>query len=159
MTCAKPYFSHPECTWSRLLSNPFTLSAINFYGTLHIMATSSKVNVMKALCILIVYSLTLEVRINVPLWLLYFQTFFQGLRPYSGLHRAYLSNMIIRYKWGYAYSFCRIFQGLCLLKGVCLFFIPEIIQCRTSIKWLWHPLLPDNLVVVKWRKSIRFKAE
>ena len=31
-------------------------------------------------------------------------TFFQGLRSYSGLHRAYLGSIIIRYKWGYAYS-------------------------------------------------------
>ena len=46
---------------------------------------------------------------------------FQGLRPYTGLHRAYLSSIIIRYKWGYAYSFCQIFQGLCLFKGVHLF--------------------------------------
>ena len=48
--------------------------------------------------------------------LIKFFTFFQGLRPYSGLHRAYLSS--IRYKWGYAYSFCQIFHGLRLFKGV-----------------------------------------
>ena len=51
--------------------------------------------------------------------LINFLTFFQGLRPYSGLHRAYFSS--IRYKWGYAYSFCQIFQGLCLFKGLRLF--------------------------------------
>ena len=28
---------------------------------------------------------------------------------YSGLHRAYLSSISIRCKWGYAYSFCQIF--------------------------------------------------
>ena len=44
--------------------------------------------------------------------LINFLTFFQGLRPYSWLHRAYLSSISIRYKWGYAYSFCQIFQGL-----------------------------------------------
>ena len=37
--------------------------------------------------------------------LISFLTFFQGLRPYSGLHRAYFSSISIRYKWGYAYSF------------------------------------------------------
>ena len=40
---------------------------------------------------------------------------------YSGLHRAYFSSISIRYKWGYAYSFCQIFQGLRLFKGLCLF--------------------------------------
>ena len=34
-----------------------------------------------------------------------FLTFFQGLRPYSGLHRAYFCSISIKYKWGYAYSF------------------------------------------------------
>ena len=48
--------------------------------------------------------------------LINFLTFFQGLRPYSGLHRAYLSSISIRYKWGYAYSFCQIFQGLRLFQ-------------------------------------------
>ena len=53
--------------------------------------------------------------------LINFLNFFQGLRPYSGLHRAYLSSIRIRYNWGYAYSFYQIFQGLCLFKGVRLF--------------------------------------
>ena len=53
--------------------------------------------------------------------LINFLTFFQGLRPYSGLHRAYLSGISIRYKWAYAYSFCQIIQGLRLFKGVRLF--------------------------------------
>ena len=53
--------------------------------------------------------------------LINFLTFFQGLRPYSGLHRAYFSSINIRYKWGYAYSFRQIFQGLCLFKGLRLF--------------------------------------
>ena len=48
--------------------------------------------------------------------LINFLTFFQGLQPYSGLHRAYFSNISIRYKWGYAYSFCQIFQGLRLFQ-------------------------------------------
>ena len=34
-----------------------------------------------------------------------FLTLFQGLRPYSGLHRAYFSSLSIRYKWGYTYHF------------------------------------------------------
>ena len=38
--------------------------------------------------------------------LINFLTFFQGLRPYSGLHRAYFRSISIRYKVGYAYSFC-----------------------------------------------------
>ena len=37
--------------------------------------------------------------------LLIFWLFFQGLRPYSGLHRAYLCSISIKYKWGYTYSF------------------------------------------------------
>ena len=53
--------------------------------------------------------------------LINFLTFFQGLRPYSGLHRAYFSSISTRYKWGYAYSFCLIFQGLRLFKGLHLF--------------------------------------
>ena len=53
--------------------------------------------------------------------LIKFLTFFQGLWPYSGLHRAYLSSISIRYKWGYAYSFCQIYQGICLFNGVRLF--------------------------------------
>jgi hypothetical protein len=53
--------------------------------------------------------------------LINFLTSFQGLQPYSGLHRVYLSSISIRYKWGYAYSFCQIFQGLRLFKGLCLF--------------------------------------
>ena len=53
--------------------------------------------------------------------LINFLTFFQGLRPYSGLHRAYLSSISIRYKQSYAYSFCQIFQRLRLFKGVRLF--------------------------------------
>ena len=53
--------------------------------------------------------------------LINFLTFFQGLRPYSGLHRAYFSSIRIMYKLGYAYSFCQIFQGLRLFKGLRLF--------------------------------------
>ena len=53
--------------------------------------------------------------------LINFLTFFQGLRPYDGLHRAYLSSIRISYKWSYTYSFCQIFQGLRLFKGVRLF--------------------------------------
>ena len=53
--------------------------------------------------------------------LINFLTFFQGLLPYSGLHRAYFSSISIRYKMGYAYSVCQIFQGLCLCKGLRLF--------------------------------------
>ena len=50
-----------------------------------------------------------------------FLTSFQGLRPYSGPNRAYFSSLSIRYKWGYAYSFCQSFQGLRLFKGLRLF--------------------------------------
>ena len=59
---------------------------------------------------------TLESGINIALRLLIFWLFFQGLRPYSGLHRAYLSSISMRYKWGYAYFFCQIFQGLRLFQ-------------------------------------------
>jgi hypothetical protein len=50
-----------------------------------------------------------------------FLTFFQGLRPYFRLHRAYFSSIFIRYKWGQAYSFCQIIPGLPLFKGLRLF--------------------------------------
>ena len=50
-----------------------------------------------------------------------FLIFFQGLWPYSRLHRAYFSSISIRYKWGYAYSFCQTFQRLRLFKGLRLF--------------------------------------
>ena len=43
--------------------------------------------------------------------LILFLTFFQGLRAYSGLHRAHLSSISIMYKWGYAYSFDNFFRG------------------------------------------------
>ena len=75
-------------------------------------------------------------QINIPLGtLINFMTFFQGLRPYSGLHRAFLSSISIRYKWGYAYSFCQIFQGLCLFKGVRLF---QTLEYGQSISYLPH---------------------
>ena len=48
--------------------------------------------------------------------LINFLTFFQGLLPYSRLHRANFSSISIRYNWGYAYSFCQNFQGLCLFQ-------------------------------------------
>ena len=38
--------------------------------------------------------LTLEFGINIPLHLLFFFTFFQGLQSYSGLHRAYLIDVL-----------------------------------------------------------------
>ena len=53
--------------------------------------------------------------------LINFLTFFQGLRRYSGLHRAHFSSISIWYKWGYAYFFCQIFQGLLLFKGLRLY--------------------------------------
>ena len=64
--------------------------------------------------------------------LIIFLIFFQGLRPYYGLHRAYFSTISIRYKWGYAYSFCQIFHGLCLFKGLRLFQTLEYI-CFLSL--------------------------
>ena len=74
---------------------------------------------------------TLDSRINVPLRLLYFLSFFSGLQPYSGLHRAYLSSIGMRYEWGYACSFCQIFQGLRLFKGVRLFQIADYTRTPT----------------------------
>ena len=54
---------------------------------------------------------TLDSGINVALRLLIFWLF----------SRSDFSSISIRYKWGYAYSFCQIFQGLCLFKGLRLF--------------------------------------
>ena len=62
-----------------------------------------------------------RVRNKHSLMLINFLTFFQGLWPYSGLHRAYFISISIRYKCGYSYSFCQIFQELWLFKGLCLF--------------------------------------
>ena len=55
--------------------------------------------------------------------LINFLSFFQGLQTYSGLHRAYISSISIRYKGGYAYSFCQIFQGAMFIQGAT--FIPD----------------------------------
>ena len=84
---------------------------------------------------------TPESGINIPLRLLIFVTFFQGLWSFS-----YSSSISIRYKWSYAYSFCQILQGLRLFKGVCLFFLPNspgatFIQGGTFI--------PDSRVIKK----------
>ena len=60
-------------------------------------------------------------------------TFFQGLRPYSGLHRASFSSISsIRCKWGYAYSFCQIFHRLRLFKGLCLFQTLEYLHSNST---------------------------
>ena len=89
-----------------------------FFLTLHIKCTSSN---SKSFGIRILERTYSRVRNKRTPTLINFLTFFQGLRPYSGLHRAYLSSISIRYKWGYAYSFCQILQGLRLFKGVRLF--------------------------------------
>ena len=76
--------------------------------------------------------------------LINFWTFFQWLRLYSGLHRAYFSSMIIMYKWGYAYSFCQIFQRLRLFKGLHsfqtleYFSLPELKNCCQSHHCLYR---------------------
>ena len=54
-----------------------------------------------------------------------FWNIFQGLRSYYGLKRHkfyYISLHILR---GYVYSFCQIFQKLCLFKRLCQFQILE----------------------------------
>ena len=78
--------------------------------------------------------------------LINFLTFLQGLRPYSGLHRAYLGGISIRYKWGYAYSFCQIFQGLPLFKGLRLFQTLEysFFRAYLFLKIFGHESLPDS---------------
>ena len=91
--------------------------------------------------------------------LINFLTFFQGLRLYSGLHRAYLSSKRIRYKWGYAYSFCQIFQGLCLFKGVRLFQTLEylqFIQCDYSQSYDYStPRFQSSLYLVLTQSLVR----
>ena len=64
-----------------------------------------------------------------------FLTFFQGLRPYSGLHRAYFSSISIKYKWGYAYSFLLNFPGGMFIQGAT--FIPD---SRVITSVLFHYL-------------------
>jgi hypothetical protein len=74
--------------------------------------------------------------------LIIFLTFFQGLRPYSGLHRAYLSGISIRYKWSYAYYFCQIFQGLRLFQTLEYSKVPVL--CTGLINITTHKFLPNN---------------
>ena len=61
---------------------------------------------------------TLESGINIALRLLIFLNFSKGygLIPDS-IEPILCSSISIRYKWGYAYSFSQIFQGLCLSRG------------------------------------------
>ena len=72
---------------------------------------------------------TLESRINIVLRLLISWLFSRGyglilvsIEPILVVH------ISIRYKWGYAYSFCQIFQGLRLFKGLRLFQTLEYIR-------------------------------
>ena len=57
-------------------------------------------------------------------------TFFQELLTYSGLNRAYLSSISVRYKWGYAYSFLTNFPGAMFIQGAT--FIPD---SRVKLKY------------------------
>ena len=71
---------------------------------------------------------TLESGINIPLRLLIFGIFFQGLWSYYGLKRLkfyYISLHILR---GYVYSFCQIFQRQRLFKGLRLFVTLEYLK-------------------------------
>ena len=92
--------------------------------------------------------------------LINFLTFFQGLRPYSGLHRAYFSSISIRYKWGYAYSFCQIFQGLRLFKGLRLFQTLEYIVIylvqlqEIAVFSLNFQTFADNLILMEFKKTL-----
>ena len=81
--------------------------------------------------------------------LINFLTSFQGLRPYSGLHRAYSCSISIRYKWGYAYSFCQIFQKLRLFKGLRLF---------QTLEYYFLPTYSYNFYQKQWT-SITYKIE
>ena len=77
----------------------------------------------KSSLILSNYSLTLR-KFHAELYYLLEKSpykFIDSIRPYSRLHRAYSRSRRYKYKWGCAYSFCQIFQGLCLLKGVLIF--------------------------------------
>ena len=78
-----------------------------------------------------------------PTLINFFFTFLQGLWSYSGLHRACFSSTSIRYKWGYAYSFCQIFQGLYLFKGLRLF---QTLEYSTQ--------LPDRLFSLSQKKTL-----
>ena len=96
-----------------------------------------------------------------------FLTFFQGLQPYSGLHRAYFCSISLRYKWGYAYSFCQIIQVLCLFKRLRLFQTLEYLFaifsnefCFETIHVLrnhmfcqFRPTLPFSLIFSTEKKS------
>ena len=97
------------------------------------------------LCYLMDNSLYSRVRNKRTPTLINFLSFFQGLRPYSGLHRAYLSSISIRYKWGYAYSICQIFQRLRLFKGVRLFQTLEYFTDNNSDKISGHSIIFGNL--------------
>ena len=49
--------------------------------------------------------------------LIIFLNSFQGLWPSSGLHRAHLSSISIRYKWGYPYFFAKFSRGYLYSRG------------------------------------------
>ena len=92
--------------------------------------------------------LTLESGINVPLHLIFFWLFSRGY----GLILDFIEPISIRYKWGYAFSFCQIFQGLRLFQGVRLFRSLEKIKKTfffsfnfISIFGFWRGLFLDRL--------------
>ena len=73
-----------------------------------------------------------------------FWNFFQGVRSYSGLKRLsfyYISLHILR---GYVYSFCQIFQRLCLFKGLRLFQTLEYWAATNFGPLICHKLVPDH---------------
>ena len=76
------------------------------------------------------------INILTPMFI-YFWNFFQGLRSHYGLKKLkfyYISLHILR-----GYSFCQIFQRLCLFKGLRLFWTLEYkITIETLIINLWY---------------------
>ena len=91
--------------------------------------------------------------------LINFLTFFQALRPYSGLRRSYHCSISIRHKWGYAYSFFQIFQGLCLFKGLRLFQTLEYRTGKTSCLDFTKTniVLPSKFMLVAGHATHRMK--
>ena len=78
--------------------------------------------------------------------LINFLTFFHRLRPYSGLHRAYFSNISIRYEWGLRLFFLPNLPGAMFIQEATL--IPDsrvgispthlIQECPHSRSWWFN---------------------
>ena len=93
--------------------------------------------------------------LNFPVaMIIIFLTFSRGYGPFLDfIEPIYVVHISIRYKWGYAYSFCQIFQRLCLMFIQVATFIPDsrVGVRNTSSKGLGlTPLIGDRCDTVQY---------